>query len=178
MRRSKVFFLLILFLSFFASSALAFLPISETTDTLSDVKPEALLKGPSSTKEYKVTEIINNDPERDDRSKQLTRTFICLEKGYILKSRGEELEKITAHNKKRQIKAVVQEFMEHLKHIPHVNVAYYSIKSLVIGGKIIGWILKHNEGVEKIELWIFKKKIIFATKFKSIAADNGTDDEG
>ncbi|HUU49894.1 MAG TPA: hypothetical protein VMW81_02910 [Nitrospinota bacterium] len=173
MWRPAFFFALILFLCFLVSDALAFLPLCQTTDRLCEVKKEALLKGPFSTKEYKVTEIINTDPERDNRSKQLTRTFICLEEGYILKSRGEELEKITAHNEKKQLKAIVQEFMEHLKQIPNVNTEHYTITSIQVGGKEIGWIIRHNEGVEKIDLWIFKKKIIFATKFKSLAEVSG-----
>lgn len=154
--------------------ASAFLPSCNNADdreiTLKDLSKDLSFK-----KKYLITEVVNNDPGRDNRSRQLTGTFICLEEGYTFRSNGADDEKIISHKELKQLERIVQEFTDRLKKIPNVEAKYYTINPITSGNRIIGWVIRHCEGVEKISYWVFKKEIVFAIQFKSVGTDTDTE---
>ena len=117
-----------------------------------------------------MTEVINVDSDRDEREKKLTRTLICIEEGYVLKSRGSNDEKIITHKEKRPLETVIQDFTNGLKNIPNIDEKHYTINFITVGSKVIGWVIRHVEGVERVDFWILQEKIIFAINFKPVAS--------
>jgi hypothetical protein len=178
--KSKIIFFCMILLSFFlVPHAQAFLPSCNSTDTC-EIGIKDLSQSPAYKKEYVVTEFVNTDPERDKREKELTRTYICLEEGYRLKSSGSTQERIITHKEKESLEAVFQEFSRHLDKIPNIIKSHYSIHPVNIKDKTIGWIFMHSEGVEKVNYWIFQRKVIFEIKYKPVNEGNdiGMDKEG
>jgi len=179
MKSKIILFGVILLSFFFIPYAQAFLPSCNSTDTC-EVGIKDLSHNPAFKQDYVVTEFVNVDPERDKRERELTRTYVCLEEGYTLKSSGSTQEKIITHKEKETLEAAFQEFSRHLDKIPNIIKSHYSIHPININNKAVGWIFMHSEGVEKVNYWVFQRKIIFEVKYKPVneGTDVGMDTEG
>lgn len=175
MHRTISFLALILCLLFMSGSALAFLPDCQNTNASCEISLENLSHNSSFKKTYRVTEVISTDSDRDERERKLTRTLICIEEGYTLKSRRGGGEKIITHKEQEPLESVIQNFTRELRKIPNVNEKHYTINFITVGNRIIGWVIRHVEGVEKVDFWILQKKIIFAITFKPV--DTGQENE-
>ena len=168
MHRTTVFSVLILFLLFVPGNVLAFLPDCQNTDASCEIGLKDLSQNPSFKKIYRITEVINTDSDRNEKDRKLTRTLICIEEGYILKSRGDDGEKIITYKEQKTLESVIQDFTEGLRKIPNVDEKHYTINFITVGDRVVGWVIRHVDGVDRVDFWILQKKIIFAITFKPV----------
>lgn len=172
MYRAGLIAVLIAGVCFFASGVYAY---TSSTDRVYEVAIEEVMKGSLPEKKYNVTSIMDKDLARE--KPELTRVLILLEDGYSLRNMSDALDE-TETLGRMKLGECCENYSCKTEEIPFCA-GFVTLTPIKNKYETIGWILRRDEGVRKVEWWINKGgRVDVAVSYEPILTESESSADG